>query len=263
MLAVVLLFVFYEKLDKIKNIIILAAAFTLVNLSHFGMFISFLIFIVSISLALFIHEFRNKRINDFGDKKGFIKFSTALRPYNSLRLFSIYIISAGISFFVYYIHLLGPTLKNIARLLINPIDAPSGDFFWISSHNLIKVGQNIIGKFGLFIFILGITAIVLMLKAGKRRWQNALVYGWFVAYLIQLYLALTEKLMLRFELFALPLFTILAVYTLRRINRRWLTAAVIIVTLILSLYLWVTFNGDLEKLTALIIPHKNASWVIW
>ncbi|MBN2136133.1 MAG: hypothetical protein JW737_10405 [Acidobacteria bacterium] len=263
-LAVALIFVFYEKLDKIKNIIILTAAFTLVNLSHFGMFISFLIFIISISMALFIHEFRNKRIRDVSDKQGLAKINEIFKPYNSLRLFSIYIISAGISFFIYYIHLIGPTLKNIARLLTTQeAVSDGGGVFRISTHNLIKVGQNIIGKFGLFTFILGIVAVVLMFKAGKRSWQNALVFGWFAAYILQLYLALTEKLMLRFELFALPLFAVLAVYSLQRINKRWLTTSVIILTLIISLYLWITFNGDIGRLTALIIPHKNASWVIW
>jgi hypothetical protein len=263
LLSVTLTILFYDRIGELKTGFIIYLSYCITILSHFGVMISFSVLMMCLVFFLFLFEASRPSEPQTGRKKGF-SINPVLFRGNSLRIFTIMILALATAFFYYYIRLIIPTLKNIAAMMVvNETAAGTRGFFWLSSHNLLKFLQNIIVKFGFFPFITGITAIILRMKSKTRDYGDMFIFGWFTAFLIQWWLAMKENLMLRFELFALPLFAITAGWLFARMKAEKYFKAIIIFCLLLSVYLTISFYSDIEKIGSIIIPHKTLEWVLW
>jgi len=263
LLSVALTILFYDRIGELKTGFIIYLSYCITTLSHFGVMISFSVLMICTVLFLFLFEASRPTETIIVRKKGF-SINPVLFRGNSLRIFTLLILALATAFFYYYIRLIIPTLKNIAAMLIaNETAAGTRGFFWLSSHNLLKFFQNIIVKFGFFPFIAGITAIILRMKNKTRDYGDMFIFGWFTAFLIQWWLAMKESLMLRFELFAIPLFAIMAGWLFARMKSNIFFKVTVIFCLILSLYLIIIFYADIQKIGSIIIPHKALKWVLW
>ena len=263
LLSLTLTILLYDRITELKTGFLLYLLYTLTALSHFGGMISFILLIIFYSICLFIYEARqSKEIKSL--KKSRFHANLTLFKGNSPRMLTLLVCALATAFFFYYIRLINPTMKNIAAMLLaNETTAETKGLLWLSSHNLLKFLQNIILKFGIFPFIAGIAAIILRLKHKPKNSADMLIFGWFAAFLVQLWLAMKESLMLRFELFALPLFAIAAGWLFARMKKDIYFKATVIFCLILSLYLMIIFYTDIQKIGSIIIPHKALKWVLW
>jgi len=263
LLSVALTLLFYDRINELRPGFIIYISYCITALSHFGVMISFSVLMICLVFFLFLFEASRPSEPHTGRKRGFT-INPVLFRGNSLRIFTLLILTLATAFFYYYIRLIIPTLKNIAAMLVaNEAAAGTRGFFWLSSHNLLKFLQNIIVKFGFFPFIAGITAIMLRMKTKTRDYGDMFIFGWFAAFLIQWWLAMKESLMLRFELFALPLFAITAGWLFARMKSNIFFKITVIFCLILSLYLIIIFYADIQKIGSIIIPHKALKWVLW
>jgi hypothetical protein len=61
----------------------------------------------------------------------------------------------------------------------------------------------------------------------------------------------------------MPLVAVLAGFALTKFDNKYLTRVTIALSLALSVYLWITFNGNIHAITSLIIPHKTLEWILW
>jgi hypothetical protein len=263
LLSIALTILFYDRIGELKIGFVIYLSYCITTLSHFGVMISFSVLMICFVLFLFLFEVFHPYRQQTRRNRGF-SINPVLFRGNSLRIFTILILALATAFFHYYIRLIIPTLKNIAAMLVaNDTAAGPRGFFWFSSHNLLKFLQNILVKFGFFPFIAGITAIMLRMKNKTRNNGDMFIFGWFLAFLIQWWLAMKEILMLRFELFAIPLFAITAGWLFSRMKSEKYFKAVMIFCLLLSVYLTIVFYSGIEKAGSIIIPHKTLEWVLW
>lgn len=272
LLAITATLLLIRKLNRPLPFITLTVIYTLTMVSHFGTLLSFIIFIVILFILLITKDIWNrKRLKEVSERAEPDERNRAVKLLTkqilrsgSSRVITVFFLSAGLAFFGYYIHLLKPTLRNIAKLLVR--DDFSGDvhgFLWVSTLNLGKAAQNIIAKFGLLPFILALIGLALLLIRKKTDDKHLFIYAWFTAYLVQLALALKEIFFLRFELFLMPLVAVLAGFALTKFDNKYLTRITIALSLAISIYLWIMFNGNIHAITSLIIPHKTLAWILW
>ncbi len=266
LLAILLTLYLADKLDRPMPFIILTVVYSMTMLSHFGAMLSFMLFVVVFIILVVIRDIlKQESPSPKSDEQMTViqkVFFKRILKSNSSRIITVFFTSSAIVFFSFYLQLLKPTLRNIAKLLVRT-GGESDGMLYISSHRLMKVGQNIIAKFGLFPFLLMIAAVLIFIARRQFKTKYLIIYAWFGAYLVQLYLVLSNKFALRFELFILPLSAILTAHMLKRINKPFVSRAVIAFSLLIALYLWVMFNLDISRIGSLIIPHKDGSWILW
>lgn len=263
LLSVALTVLLYDRITELKTGFLLYIIYTLTALSHFGVMISFILLMLCFTAFLFAYEIKHHgKMKTAG--KPLCPANPSLFKGGSLRIMTLLICALATAFFFYYIRLINPTLKNIASMLLaNETDAQAKGVFWFSGHNLLKFLQNIIIKFGIFPFIAGIAAIIVRLRQKTKDYPDMLIFGWFTAFLIQWWLAMKESLMLRFELFALPLFAITAGWLFARMKKEIFFKITVAFCLVLSFYFIAVFYSDIDKIGSIIIPHKELHWILW
>lgn len=263
LLSVALTILLYDRIGKLTTDFVLYVSYFITALTHFGAMISFSMLMICTVFFLFLFELSHHHKPDAVRKKG-LAFNPILFRGKSLRIFTVLVLSLATAFFYYYIRLLIPTLKNIAAMVIaNDGTAGSHGFFWFSGHNLLKFLQNIMIKFGIFPFIAAVAAVIIKIKDKSGNYGDMFIFGWLAAYLIQFWLAMKESLMLRFELFVLPLVAIMAGWLFARMKSQKYFVAAAVFCLIFSIYLTCIFYSDIQKIGSIIIPHKMLKWVLW
>jgi|GEM_PF-4029828 len=270
MLSVLVTALLYDRTDELKVRFLLFIIYAVTLVSHFGILISVFLLAALSTIFLFVKELLDKRRgaaptkSSLKDRSFMEKINPVIIDSPSLRILSILIAAGGAVFAVYYSAMLKATLRNIAEVIVHQdLSNRAAGLFNLSTHNMLKFCQNTIMKFGLFPFILAIVGIFYLLRRKEKSRADVFIFAWGFTFLIQWWLAVSGRLMLRFELFVFPLVALLSGYVLAKWRKPTLFKAIFIFCVILSLYLWITFNADIQKITSLIIPHKQLEWVLW
>lgn len=263
LLSITLTILLYDRIREMKTGFLLFVVYTLTALSHFGAMISFILLMVFFFIFQFIYEAMHPvKLKSIKVTK--IRANPILFRGSSPRMLTLLICALATAFFFYYIRLINPTLKNIAAMLLaDEASTQTKGLLWFSSHNMLKFLQNIILKFGFLPFIAGIAAIILRMKQKPKITSDMLIFGWCTAFMIQWWLAMKESLMLRFELFAVPLFAITAGWLFSKMKKDIYFKATAVFCLMLSIYLMIIFYSDIQRIGSIIIPHKTLKWILW